>query len=70
MINIFNYITQEEYEYACNDLNNGVIKNIYNEDGIEIDLKKVGKKVYKFIAIYGEEDANKCIEDMYHRRTS
>lgn len=70
MNNIFDYVTKEEYDDACKNLNSGVTKNIYNKDGIEIDLKKVGKKIYKFISIYGEDDINRCIEDMYQRRTS
>lgn len=70
MNNIFDYVTKGEYDYACKNLSSGIIKNIYNKDGIEIDLKKVGKKIYKFISIYGEDNINRCIEEMYQRRSS
>lgn len=68
MDNIFQYVSKENYEKMCKTLADGDLKNIYNSNGIEIDLKKIGKKIYKFISIYGQDDINRCIENMYERR--
>ncbi len=68
MDNIFQYVSKENYEKMCKTLSDGDLKNIYNSNGIEIDLKKIGKKIYKFISIYGQDDVNRCIENMYERR--
>lgn len=65
MINIFDYVTEENYKKACKTLNDSEMKNIYCDSEIEIDIKRIGKRVYKFISHYGEIDINKCITDMY-----
>lgn len=68
MDNIFKYVSKENYEKMCKTLSDGDLKTIYNSNGIEIDLKKIGKKIYKFISVYGQDDINRCIENMYERR--
>ena len=53
MDGILKYVSKEYYENACKTL--------------EIDLKKIGTKIYKFISHYGDDDINNCLEDMYLR---
>lgn len=70
MDNILMYISKEEYQKACNKLKNGQTINIYKQNNIEIDIKKVGTKIYKFISHYGNNDIKECLEDMYLRRAN
>lgn len=70
MDSIFMYISKEEYQKACNNLKNGQTINIYKKNNIEIDIKKVGTKIYKFISHYGSNDIKECLEDMYLRRAN
>lgn len=65
MNNVFMYVSKEEYENACSNLKSGQTIHLYKNKNIEIDLKKIGRKIYKFISCYGEEDINVCLEDMY-----
>lgn len=62
------YISKEQYQEVCMHLKNGETKNMYKSDDIEIDIKKVGRKIYNFISHYGNNDAKECLEDMYLRK--
>lgn len=70
MKNIFMYISKEEYQRVCNGLKSGQTINIYRDRSVEIDIKKVGRKVYNFISHYGNYDMEDCLEDMYLRKAS
>ena len=62
---IFAYITEEQFKLGCKGLKDGDTKNIYKADGVEIELKKVGRKIFKFINHYGNEKLSDCICNMY-----
>lgn len=68
MGDIFMYVTKEEYYRICEELGDGETINIYIGNNVEIDLKKIGTKIYKFIANYGEDNIDKCLEEMYLKR--
>ena len=63
---IFDYITKEEYESKIKGLKDSETRNIYKSGNIEIDVKKVGRRIYKFINIYGNEKFVDCIVNMYN----
>ena len=63
---IFDYITKEEYENKIKGLKDSETRNIYKSGNIEIDVKKVGRNIYKFINIYGNEKFVDCIVNMYN----
>ena len=63
---IFDYITKEEYESKIKDLKDSETRNIYKSGNIEIDVKKVGRKIYKILNIYGNEKFEDCIVNMYN----
>ena len=63
---IFDYITKEEYESKIKDLKDSETRNIYKSGNIEIDVEKVGRHVYKFINVYGNEKFEDCIVNMYN----
>ena len=66
---IFNYVTPEMFNEACKNLKNGEMKNIFKNKDTEIDIKKVGKKIYKFVNHYSREKSfANCIENMYLKR--
>ena len=62
---IFDYITEEEYKDKIKGLKDSETRNIYKSGNVEIDVKKVGRKIYKFINIYGNEKFEDCILRMY-----
>ena len=64
--NIFDYITEEEYESKIKGLKDSETRNIYKSGNIEIDVQKVGRQIYKFINIYGNEKFVDCIVNMYN----
>lgn len=68
MRDIFMYISEEEYYRICKEINDGQTVNIYKSKSIEIDIKRIGKKIYKFIADYGESALHECLEDMYLKK--
>ena len=43
------YISEEEYYRVCEEIDDGQTINIYKSKNIEIDIKRSGKKIYKFI---------------------
>ena len=63
---IFDYITKEEYESKIKGLKDSETRNIYKSGNVEIDVKKVGRQIYKFINIYGNEKFVDCIVNMYN----
>ena len=63
---IFDYITKEEYENKIKGLKDSETRNIYKSGNVEIDVKKVGRHIYKFINIYGNEKFVDCIVNMYN----
>ena len=63
---IFDYITKEEYERKIKGLKDSETRTIYKSGNIEIDVKKVGRHIYKFINIYGNENFVDCIVRMYN----
>lgn len=63
---IFDYITKEEYESKIKGLKDSETRNIYKSGNIEIDVQKVGRHIYKFINVYGNEKFVDCIVNMYN----
>ena len=63
---IFDYITEEEYKNKIKGLKDSETRNIYKSGNVEIDVKKVGRHIYKFINIYGNEKFVDCIVNMYN----
>ena len=63
---IFDYITKEEYESKIKGLKDSETRNIYKSGNIEIDVEKVGRNIYKFINVYGNEKFVDCIVNMYN----
>lgn len=55
MEEIIKYISIEDYVNETKALKSGQSKNIYTDIDIDIEIKKVGRKIYTFVNKYGEE---------------
>ena len=58
MEEINRYITVEYYTNEIKSLKSGQSKNIYSDTYVDIEIKKVGRKIYTFVNKYGEEKLN------------
>lgn len=54
-------IGEDLYNKEVKALKNGQIKNIFNNEIMSIDIKKVSSKVYIFINKFGTEDLNSVL---------
>lgn len=61
---IFRFVPKDEYERECTSLKDGEFKTIYNSSEATIDLLKSGKRIYKFIAYYGNKSFEECIKNI------
>ena len=68
MDNVFMYVSKEKYERVCKELKSGQTLQLYKDKDVEIDLKRIGSKIYKFISHYGKNDIDKCLEEMYLKK--
>lgn len=54
-------IGEDVYDKAVKDLKNGQMKNIFTNEVMDIDIKKVSSKVYIFVNKFGSEDLNSIL---------
>lgn len=64
MQNIFMYVKEDEYNKYKKNLKNGESKIIYSNSKIDIEIRKVGKKVYTFINKYGDKNLNEVLNNI------
>lgn len=64
MQNIFMYVKEDEYSNYKKNLKNGESKIIYSDSKIDIEIRKVGKKVYTFINKYGDKNLNEVLNNI------
>lgn len=64
MEEINKYISIEEYINETKALKSGQSKNIYSDTCVDIEIKKVGRKIYTFINKYGEEKLNTVLNNI------
>lgn len=64
MQNIFMYVKEDEYNKYKKNLKNGESKIIYSDSKIDIEMRKVGKKVYTFINKYGDKNLNEVLNNI------
>lgn len=63
-INIFNYIEKDKFEEMCNKLKSNEIRRIYDDNHIDIEIKKVGKRVFTFINTYSDKKINQALNNI------
>lgn len=64
MEEINKYISIEEYINETKALKSGQSKNIYSDTYVDIEIKKVGRKIYTFVNKYGEEKLNTVLNNI------
>lgn len=64
MEEINKYISVEDYINETKALKSGQSKNIYSDTYVDIEIKKVGKKIYTFVNKYGEEKLNTVLNNI------
>ena len=64
MDEINKYISIEEYINETKALKSGQSKNIYSDTYVDIEIKKVGRKIYTFVNKYGEEKLNTVLNNI------
>lgn len=64
MQNIFMYVKEDEYNKYKKNLKNGESRIIYSDSKIDIEIIKVGKKVYTFINKYGDKNLNEVLNNI------
>ena len=64
MEEINKYISIEEYINETKALKSGQSKNIYSDKYVDIEIKKVGRKIYTFVNKYGEEKLNTVLNNI------
>lgn len=64
MQNIFMYVKEDEYNKYKKNLKNGESRIIYSDSKIDIEIRKVGKKVYTFINKYGDKNLNEVLNNI------
>ncbi|MGN0027640.1 MAG: hypothetical protein ACI33I_11665 [Clostridium sp.] len=64
MEEINKYISIEEYINETKALKSGQSKNIYSDTYVDIEIKKVGRKIYTFVNKYGGEKLNTVLNNI------
>lgn len=64
MINIHDFVKEEEYKKFCKSINGNEIKIIYNDNNIDIEIKKVGRRIFTFINTYGDKKINEVLNNV------
>lgn len=58
MNEVLNYIDFDTLDLEKSKLKSGQTKKIYSDTTVEIEIKKIGKKVFTFINKFGEKEIN------------
>ncbi|MBP1890127.1 hypothetical protein J2Z53_001711 [Clostridium moniliforme] len=64
MEEINKYVSIEEYTNEIKVLKSGQSKSIYSDTDIDIEIKKVGKKIYTFVNKYGDKKLNTALNNI------
>lgn len=64
MEEINKYISTEEYINETKALKSGQSKNIYSDTDVDIEIKKVGRKIYTFVNKYGKEKLSDALNNV------
>ncbi|XZK75512.1 hypothetical protein ACSXCI_01990 [Clostridium perfringens] len=64
MEDINKYVSIEEYTNEIKVLKSGQSKSIYSDTDIDIEIKKVRRKIYTFVNKYGDEKLNTALNNI------
>ena len=64
MIDIHDFVNEEEYRRLYKTLKVNETRVIYNDNNIDIAIKKVGRKIFTFVNIYGDKKINEVLNNI------
>lgn len=64
MDNILKYVSEELFNEYKKNLKTGQTKTIYSDESIDIEIQKVGRKIYTFINHYGNKKLNEALNNI------
>lgn len=64
MVEILKFVPLEAYEFEKSLLKEGESKTIYESDKFDIDITRLGKKVYTIINTYGNKSLNEVLNNV------
>lgn len=59
--NIYDFMSEKQYKGVCKSLKGNETKIIYSDDTIDIEIKKVGKRILTFVNTYGDKKLNEAL---------
>ena len=62
--NICDFMKEKEYQEFCNSLKTNETKVIYSDDIIDIEIKKLGRKILTFVNTYGDKKINEALNNV------
>ena len=62
--NICDFMQEKEYNEFCSSLKTNETKVIYSDDIIDIEIKKVGRKILTFVNTYGDKKINEVLNNI------
>ena len=63
-LNIYDFISSEEYKEICESLKENETKIIYSDDAMDIEIKRVGKKNLTFVNTYSNKKLNEALNNV------
>ena len=62
--NICDFMEEKEYQEFCDNLKTNERKVIYSDDIIDLEIKKVGRKILTFVNTYGDKEINEVLNSV------
>lgn len=62
--NICDFMQEREYKEFCDNLKINETKVIYSDDILDIEIKKVGRKILTFVNTYGDKKINEALNNV------
>lgn len=60
-VNVFDYVDKLEYESICKNLKVDELVTLYSNEVLDIEVMKIGKRVYTIVNSYGDKTLNEVL---------
>ena len=62
--NIYDFMSEKDYIEVCKNLKTKETKVIYSDNSMDIEIRRVGKRILTFVNIYGNKKLNEALNDV------
>ncbi|SCJ00306.1 Uncharacterised protein [uncultured Clostridium sp.] len=62
MEEVLKYVSVDTYDEAKNKMKNGDVLKVFSNEELEIELMKIGKKVFNVITRYGDKQIDDIVK--------